>query len=52
MISESFSFTLEMMNIQNVVMMVARNLKGEHGLFLTPVLMLWGGGHFDGHVWR
>ena len=27
--------------------------KGELGrLFFTPVLMLWGGGHFDGHVWR
>ena len=27
-------------------------LKGELGLFLTPVLTLWGSGHFDHHVWR
>ena len=27
-------------------------LKGESGLFLTPVLMLWGGGHIARHVWR
>ena len=26
--------------------------KGELGLFLTPVLMLWGSGHIDHHVWR
>ena len=26
--------------------------KGELGLFLTPVLMLWGDGHFEGHAWR
>ena len=26
--------------------------KGESGLFLTPVLTLWGGGHIDHHVWR
>ena len=26
--------------------------KGKSGLFLTPVLMLWGIGHFDGQVWR
>ena len=27
--------------------------KGERGLFLTPVIMLWGRGHFDSHVtWR
>ena len=29
-----------------------RNLKGESGLFLIPVLMLWGGGHIDRRVWR
>ena len=28
------------------------NLKGESGLFLTPVLMQWGGSHIDCHVWR
>ena len=27
-------------------------LKGESGLFLTNVLMLWGGGHIDRHVRR
>ena len=26
--------------------------KGKSRLFLTPVLTLWGGGHFDCHVWR
>ena len=26
--------------------------KGESGLFLTPLLMLWGGGHIACHVWR
>ena len=26
--------------------------KGESGLFLTPVLKLWGGHYFDAHVWR
>ena len=26
--------------------------KGELGLFLTPVLMLWSGSHIDRHVWR
>ena len=26
--------------------------KGESGLFLTPVLTLWGGSHFDCHIWR
>ena len=26
--------------------------KGESGLFLTLVLMLWGGGHIARHVWR
>ena len=29
-----------------------RNLKGELGLFLTPVLTLWGGSHIARHVWR
>ena len=27
-------------------------LKGESGLFLTPVLTLWGGGHIDRHMRR
>ena len=27
-------------------------LKGESGLFLTPVLTLWGGGHIGRHAWR
>ena len=27
-------------------------LKAESGLFLTPVLMLWGGSHIDRYVWR
>ena len=27
-------------------------LKGESGLFLTPVLTLWGSGHIDHHIWR
>ena len=27
-------------------------LKGELGLFLTPVLTVRGGGHIDRHVWR
>ena len=26
--------------------------KGESGLFLTPVLTILGGSHFDGHVWK
>ena len=30
----------------------SRNFKGELGLFLTPVLMLWGGRHVARHVWR
>ena len=27
-------------------------LKGESGLFLTPVLTLWGSGHTGCHAWR
>ena len=27
------------------------NLRGELGLFFTPVLMLWSGGYIGGHVW-
>ena len=34
----------------NKFMLGPRNLKGVV-LFLTPVLMLWGSSHFDGHVW-
>ena len=26
--------------------------RGKQVSFLTPVLKLWGGGHFDGHQWR
>ena len=26
--------------------------KGELGLFVTPVLSLLGGSHFDAHVWK
>ena len=32
--------------------MIPKNLKGESGLFLTPVWMIRGGGHIDHHVWR
>ena len=27
-------------------------LKGDFGLFLTPVLMLWDDGHIGCHAWR
>ena len=33
----------------NIVDSHTGNLKQKSGLFLSPVLTLWGGGHFDGH---
>ena len=38
--------------MQSYFSFAPRSFKGESGLFLTPVLKLWGDGHIDRHVWR
>ena len=35
-----------------IVCSTPRNLRRESGLFFTPVLILWGGRHIAGHIWR
>ena len=32
--------------------MIPRNLKGGIRSLFDPVLMLWGSGQSDGHIWR